>query len=54
MRSIHTSSSFITGTARAAGNLSDLGIAIDTVPGAQMYERDLRNLEAAVTEARYI
>ena len=48
MRSTHTGSSYIIGTARAAGSISDLGIAIDTVPGAQIYERDLRNLEAAL------
>ena len=31
MRSTHVGSSYIIGTARAAGSLSDLGIAVDTV-----------------------
>ena len=48
MRSTHLRSTYVTGTARTANNLIQLGVAIDTVPGARVYEAELRQLEAAL------
>ena len=48
MRSTHLGSTSVTGTARTANNLIQLGVAIDTVAGAQVYEGELRQLEAAL------
>ncbi len=53
MRATHVGSSYIISTARAAGNLSELGVLVGSSAAAHIFEGELHELEQALTKLTY-